>query len=139
MKKLLITVAALLVTGTAWAQMPLFAAKCQCASTVITADSNAKGQVRVNGKLAKLINRPDGQITAHSAGIYVDITPRGDQPPLVTATSKEKTVCECEILAFKAPEGSGTAGSAGGAQRASSSERAGQGQFDAHGPVKCAQ
>ncbi len=135
MKTLLFAAAATLVAGSAWAQVPLFAAKCPSG---ITADSNAKGQVYVNGKVAKLIKRPDGQITAQSAGVYVDITPRGSEPPRVTSTARDKSVGECEILSFKAPDGGGTASGAARGQRASSSERAGQGQFDARGPVGCA-
>lgn len=134
MKTLLIAVAATLVAGTASASVPLFAAKC---GQGITADSNAKGQVRVNGKLAKLINRPDGQITAQSGGVYVDITPQGDQPPRVTYTAKDKSIGTCEILSFAAPAGHSTAPTGG--HRASASERAGQGQFDARGPVRCAE
>jgi hypothetical protein len=135
MRKLLFAVVATLVAGAASAEMPLFAAKCPSG---ITADSNAKGQVYVNGKVAKLIKRPDGQITAQSAGVYVDITPQGSQPPRVTATAKDKTFGECEILSFKAPDTGGAATGAAGGQRASSSERAAQGQFDARGPVSCA-
>ncbi|MCK6553574.1 hypothetical protein L6Q96_03155 [Candidatus Binatia bacterium] len=134
MKTLLIAVAATLVAGTASASVPLFAAKC---GQGITADSNAKGQVRVNGKVAKLINRPDGQITAQSGGVYVDITPQGDQPPRVTYTAKDKSIGTCEILSFAAPAGRSAAPTGG--HRASASERAGQGQFDARGPVRCAE
>jgi len=135
MKKLLFAVVATLMASTASAQVPLFAAKC---GSGITADSNPRGQVYVNGKVAKIIKRPDGQITAQSAGIFVDITPRGSQPPRITATAKGKSVGECEILSFKAPGAAAAARSTGGAKRASSSERAGQGQFDARGPVRCA-
>jgi hypothetical protein len=134
LKKLFLAVAAALVAGSGSAQVPLFAARCPSG---ITADSNTKGQVYVNGKVAKLIKRPDGQITARSGGVYVDITPRGNEPPRVTSTARDKSVGECEILSFKAPDGGGTARSAGGAQRAPSSERAGQGQFDVRGPVPC--
>ena len=139
MKRLSFAIALIAVTfmaGTAFAEMPLFAAKC---GPNLNVDSNTKGQVYINGKVAKLIKRPDGQITARSGGVYVDITPQGDQPPKVTYTAKDKTVGVCEILSFKAPEGRGTASSAVAGQRASASERAGQGQFDARGPVKCAQ
>lgn len=135
MKKLLLATAALLVAGSASAQVPLFAAKCPSG---ITADSNTRGQVYVNGKVAKLIQRPDGQITAQSAGVYVDITPRGGEPPRVTSTARDKSVGECEILSFKAPEGGRPPHGGGGGQRVSASERAGQGQFDARGPVPCA-
>jgi len=133
-KRFVIAVAATLVAGTASASVPLFAAKCP---TGITADSNTKGQVYVNGKVAKLINRPDGQITAQSGGVYVDITPRGSEPPLVTYTGKDKSTGVCEILSFAPPAGHSAA--AGGGHRASASERAGQGQFDARGSVPCTQ
>lgn len=134
MKKLFVAVVAILIAGTASAGVPLFAAKC---ATNINVDSGSKGQVYVNGKVARLINRPDGQITARSAGIYIDITPQGSEPPRVTYTAKNKSVGECEILSFKSPDGGGAASNAGDGQRASSSERAGQGQFDANGPVPC--
>jgi hypothetical protein len=96
------------VTGTASAEVPLFAAKCPSG---ITADSNTKGQVYINGKVAKLIKRPDGQISANSHGVWVDITPRGDQPPRITYTGKDKSVGECEIVSFKAPDSGAHAGS----------------------------
>ena len=135
MKKLLIAFTAIFMAGTADAQVPLFAAKC---ASGITADSNARGQVRVNGKVAKLIKRPDGQITAQSAGVYIDITPQGSQAPRVTAAAKGKPLGACEILSFTAAGAGSSARSTGGGKRAPSSERAGQGQFDARGPIRCA-
>jgi len=101
MKKVFPAVVAIVMAGTASADVPLFAAKCPSG---ITADSNTKGQVYINGKVAKLIKRPNGQITAQFAGVYVDITPQGSQPPRVTSTAKDKTVGECEILSSKAPD-----------------------------------
>ena len=89
MMKLFLAAAAVLVAGSASAQVPLFAAKCPSG---ITADSNTQGQVYVNGKVAKLIQRPDGQITAQSAGVYVDITPRGSEPPRVTSTASRRAI-----------------------------------------------
>ena len=50
--KLLLAAAAVLATGSAWAQVPLFAATCPSG---ITADSNTRGQVYVNGKVAELM------------------------------------------------------------------------------------
>jgi hypothetical protein len=122
------------VSASAHAGVPVFAAKCGAG---ITTDSNSKGQVYINGKVAKVIKRPDGQISANSAGIWVDITPRGDGAPRVTYTAKDKTTGECEVVSFKAPGGGAHAGSA--PSRGNSSERAGRGDFDAHAPVKCAQ
>ena len=123
---------AVIASGVAHAKVPVFSAKCDQG---ITADSNANGQVRINGKLAKLTNRSNGQITAQYGGVYVDITPQGSQPPRITYTAKNKSTGTCQILGFAPPAGHAAAP---GTKRASSSERAGQGQFDARGPVKCA-
>ena len=131
----LFAVAVTLMAGTARAEMPLFAAKC---GPGLNVDSNRAGQVYVNGKAAKLIKRPDGQITARSGGVWIDITPQGDQPPRVTFTAKDKTTGVCEILSFKARGGKAAAGSVGG-QRESTAARAGQGKFDANGQIPCAQ
>ena len=66
----------------------------------------------------------------------MDITPRGDQPPFVTYTAKDKTTGECEIRSFSNAGGAPTVAPTG---RASHSERAGQGQFDARGNIPCAE
>lgn len=132
-KRLLFAAVAACIAGPASAEVPLFAAQCGAG---ITADSNPKGQVYINGKSAKVIKRPDGQLSANSAGVWVDITPHGEGMPRVTYTAKDKTTGECEILSFKAP-GGGHASSA--PSRGDSAERAGRGDFDAHGPVQCAQ
>lgn len=129
MKRLIPVLVAIFMAGTANAEMPLFAAKC---TKGLNVDSNTKRQVYINGKVAKIIKRPDGQITARSGGVWIDITPKGDQPPLVTYTAKDKTTGVCEVVSFKAP-GSGTKKT-----QASSSERAGQGIFDANGNIPCA-
>lgn len=92
--------AAALVAGTSRAQMPLFAARCPSG---ITAGCDTKGQVDVNGQVAKLVDRPDGQITAPSAGGCVDITPRGSEAPIVTATAKDQSVGRCAIVSFMPP------------------------------------
>jgi len=92
----------MLVAGTASAGVPLFAAKC---GPDLNVDTNTAGQVYMNGKVAKVIKRPDGQISANSHGMWVDITPQGDQPPRITYTAKDKTIGHCEILSFKAPGG----------------------------------
>jgi len=55
--------------------------------------------------VAKLIKRPDGQITAQSTGVYADITPLGDQPPRITYTAKDKSIGTCETLSFAPPAG----------------------------------
>lgn len=133
MKRFALAAVAALVAGSASAEIPLFAAKC---GANITTDSSAKGQVYVNGKVAKLIKRPDGQITAQSAGIYVDITPQGSQPPRITYTAKDKSIGTCEIVSFAPPHGA--AASPAAPSRPSHSERAGQGVADARTVVNCA-
>jgi hypothetical protein len=127
-----IAILALLASGAASAAVPIFAAKCP---NGVTADSNAKGQIYVSGKLAKVTEAPNGQFTALSAGVYVDITPRGSQPPRITSTGRDKTFVECEVVAFKAPDGP-TAGALS-AGREPSVVRAGRGEFDATGSVGC--
>jgi hypothetical protein len=130
----LIAILALLASGAASATVPIFAAKCP---NGLTADSDSKGRIYVSGKLAKVIKRPDGQVTAQSAGVYIDITPQGDQPPRITYTARDKSIGECEVVAFKAP--GGAAAGAPPTQREASAVRAGQGHFDATGPVACAE
>ncbi len=103
MHRFVLAFAATLVAGTAGASVPLFAARCPMG---ITADSNAKGQVYVNGKIAKLTQRPGGQVTAQSAGVYIDITPQGNQPPIVSYTARNEANGVCEVVSFKPPGGS---------------------------------
>ena len=131
-RQLLIIAAASAFTS-AYAAVPVFAAKC---GNQLNVDANPAGKVYMNGKVAKTIKRPDGQISANSAGAWVDITPRGDQPPFVTYTAKDKTTGECEIRSFSNAGGAPTVAPTG---RASHSERAGQGQFDARGNIPCAE
>lgn len=134
-KRLMLAIVAAFVTGTASAEVPLFAAKCP---TGLTVDSSRDGKVYINGKSAKVIKRPDGQISANSAGVWIDITPRGDDAPLVTYTAKDKTVGECEILSFQTAGGSAS-GTGSAPTRGDSALRAGRGDFDANAPVKCAE
>ncbi len=102
-------IAAALAIGAANASVPLFSARCPNGPTV---DSDTQGRVYVDGKAASTIARPDGQVTARSGGVYVDITPRGNQSPRVTYTARDKSIGECEIVSFRAPGSAGPAGSA---------------------------
>jgi hypothetical protein len=84
------------------ADVPRFGAEC---GEGLSVDTFATGQVRINGKDAKVIRRPDGQISANSAGVWVDITPRGGvEPPRVTYTARDKSVGECRIVSFDAAD-----------------------------------
>ena len=102
MKRLSMAIAASLLAGTASAGVPLFAAKC---GPDLNVDTNTRGQVYMNGTVARVTKRPNGQISANSRGMWVDITPQGDQPPRITYTARDKTVGGCEILSLKAPGG----------------------------------
>ena len=128
----LLVIAAALSATSAYAAMPVFAAKC---GEDLNVDTNPKGQVRMNGKLAQTTTHPYGQITARSSGAYVDITPKGAEPPHVTYTAKDKSFGTCEILGFAAPGG----GAASASKGPSHTERAGQGQFDARGDIPCSE
>jgi hypothetical protein len=132
MKRLSIAIAASLLAGTASAGVPLFAAKC---GPDLNVDTNTAGQVYMNGKVAKVIKRPDGQISANSHGMWVDITPQGDQPPRITYTAKDKTIGGCEILSFKAPGGA-QAGSSHSSALAHDAKVPGT-HYHATGPVPC--
>jgi heat shock protein HslJ len=79
-----------------------FAAECR---PDLNVQADARGAVRINGKGARLIPRPDGQTTAVAGGVYVDITPRGREPPLVTYTARDKSVGTCEVVSFREPDG----------------------------------
>ena len=113
--------------------MPLFAAKC---GPNLNVDTNTRGQVYMNGKVAKVIKRPDGQISANSQGMWVDITPQGDQPPRMTYTARDKTVGGCEILSFKAPDSGAQAGSSHSSAPAHDAKVPGT-HYHATGPIPC--
>jgi hypothetical protein len=129
MKRLLFAVAATLAAGTASAGVPLFSAKC---APGLSVDTNTADQVYINGKVAKVIKRPDGQISANSRGVWIDITPQGDRAPRVTYAAKDKSVGQCQILSFKAPDD-------GGHALESTAARAGQGKFDVRASIRCTQ
>jgi hypothetical protein len=69
-KRFVIAIAAMLVAGTASASVPLFAAKCP---TGITVDSSAQGQVYINGKVAKLIQRPGSQCASATSAWHATV------------------------------------------------------------------
>jgi len=132
MKRLSMAIAASLLAGTASAGVPLFAAKC---GSDLNVDTNTRGQVYMNGKVAKVTKRPDGQISANSRGMWVDITPQGYQPPRITYTARDKTVGNCEIVSFKAPDGA-QAGSSHASVPAHDAKIPGT-PYHATGPISC--
>jgi heat shock protein HslJ len=93
----IILAAVLLAAATAHAAVPPFTADC---APGLQVRADAQGTVRINGRVARLIPRPDGQTTALAGGIYIDITPRGSAPPYVSYTARDKSIGRCEIVAF---------------------------------------
>jgi heat shock protein HslJ len=94
--------AALTAAGAASAAVPPFTAECR---PDLNVQADARGAVRVNGKSARLIPRPDGQTTALAGGVHIDITPRGSEPPRVTYTARDKSVDTCAVVSFREPDG----------------------------------
>jgi len=96
--------AAMLVAAQAQAHaaVPAFSAECTPGPKV---EADAQGVVRIDGRVARLIARPDGQTTARAGGVWVDITPRGSEPPRVTYTARDKSVGNCEVVSFREPDG----------------------------------
>ena len=84
------------------AAVPPFTAEC---GPDLNVQADAQGAVRINGKGARLIPRPDGQTTAVGGGVTIDITPQGREPPRVTYTARDKTVGACEVVSFREPDG----------------------------------
>jgi heat shock protein HslJ len=84
------------------AAVPPFAAEC---GPDLNVQADARGAVRINGKVARLIPRPDGQTTAVGGGVYIDITPQGREPARVTYTARDKSVGTCEVVSFREHDG----------------------------------
>lgn len=135
-RRLLVIVATTAVVTAAHAAMPVFAARCVPGLDV---DTHPAGQVRLNGKHAKTVQRPDGQTTAHSAGARVDITPRGAQASHVTCTGKAPSCGTRDMLSVAAGDAKAAAPAARSPAGPSSSGRTGQDRFDARGDVPCAE
>lgn len=124
---------AALAATPASAAFPVFAAKCPGG---ITTDSSPKGVVYINGKKAAVKKFNDNAYEARSAGLTISITVDGDGPPIISYTGKHRANGICEVVSHA---GGSAAGAPAASARPSSSERAGQGQFDARGNVPCAE
>ncbi len=97
----IILAAALLATAAAHAGVPAFSADC---APGLQVRADAQGAVRINGRPARLMPRPDGQTTAYARGIYVDITPQGSAPPRVTYTARDKSTGVCTVRSAHAAD-----------------------------------
>jgi len=134
MKRLLLVLGATLIAGSANAGLPLFAAKCP---TNLNVDADRHGVVRVNGEKATVKKFSDQYYEATHAGVTIGIGLEAGGPPSVNYTGKHGVNGVCEVLSYKVS--GGESAPASGHSHATSSERAGQGQFDASGNIPCAQ
>lgn len=118
-------------SGMASAALPVFSAQC---SADISVDADKTGVVRINGKKASVKKSNETYYEARGAGVTISIALQSGEPPIVTYTGKGRAngVCQVSAAAAAAP-------AQPPAGRASSSERAGQGKFNATGNVPCAQ
>ena len=118
------------IAGNAHAGLPIFAAQCP---TAINVDADRTGTVRINGKKASLRKQNDNYYEARGSGVTISIALEAGAAPIVSYTGKHGANGICSVAdyqpAVQQPKTS----------RASSAERAGQGQFDANGKIPCAQ
>lgn len=99
MKKIILTAVALLFAGAAHARMPVLAATC---ADNVKVDTNAKGQIYINGKKAKVKKGDKDHYHATGAGITVWIAWPENREPDVSYTGKDKSDNgACEITAIE--------------------------------------
>ena len=131
MKKLPLAVIATLMTGTASAAIPVFVATCP---TDINVDSGRTGIVYINGNKAKVKKFNDNYYEAKSGHVTISVSVNPpDKAPDISYTGKGRAHGNCQVTGYEPPK------TAAAPARPSSSERAGQGQFDASGQIPCAQ
>jgi hypothetical protein len=94
MKKLLLTVFALCLAGTANAGIPLFNATCP-GNIEVHADKG--GPVYLNGKKAKLKKSNDNYYEAKGAGVTVSISINPDGSPDLSYTGKHGANGICQL------------------------------------------
>jgi len=112
------------------AGMPLFSATCP---GNINVDADRTGTVRLNGKKAAVKKINESYYEARRGKTTYSIAVDPGAPPTVTYTGKHGANGVCQVSSFK------ESGPGAEATGASSSERAGQGKFDATGQIPCAQ
>ena len=96
MKKIVLTAAALLFAGAAHARMPVLAATC---AGNVKVDTNAKGEIYINGKKAKVKKGDKDHFHATGAGMTVWIAWPENRAPDVSYTRKGGDNGVCEITA----------------------------------------
>jgi hypothetical protein len=110
--------------------LPVFRATCP---TGINVDADRTGAVYINGGKAIVKKVNDTYYEAKGSGVTISISLDPGAPPMLSYTGKGGANGICQVADY-VPSGAGDKKS-----QASSSERAGQGQFDATGKIPCAQ
>lgn len=130
MKRFVFAALASLIAGTAGAALPVFVANCP---GDINVDAGRTGVVYINGKRASVRKFNENYYEAKSRPVTISISANPGKAPDISYTGKGRANGICEVTGYEPPKAA--AASAG----PSSSERAGQGQFDASGQIPCAQ
>lgn len=118
-----------LLAGSAHAAMPVFVANCP---GNINVDSGRTGVIYINGVKGTVKKFNDNYFEAKAGTTAISITANGNKAPDISYTGKGGANGICKVSGFEAPKATPVA-------KVSSSERAGQGQFDASGKIPCAQ
>jgi hypothetical protein len=136
-KQLWITTAAFLIASGAHAAIPVFVATCP---GDINVDSGKTGVVYINSKKANVKKINNNFYEAKSGVITISVSANGDKAPDVSYSGKGRANGICQVTGFEAATPAAAAAAASTiAAEPSSSERAGQGKFDASGKIPCAQ
>ena len=98
MKKIVLTAAALQFAGAAQARMPVLAATC---AGNVKVDTNAKGEIYINGKKAKVKKGDKDHFHATGAGRTVWIAWPENRAPDMSYTRKGGDNGVCEITAIE--------------------------------------
>lgn len=99
MKKTLLILAAVAVSGTASAAMPLFSATCGGSFKV---DADRTQAVHINGQAAHVKQFSDTAFEARGAGIAVSITDQGSDAPIVSYSGRHGANGMCQVSGFRA-------------------------------------
>lgn len=138
---------AVFATSALHAAIPAFVANCPGS---INVDSGKTGVVYINNKRAQVKAINQNFYEAKSGGITISVTKNGSKAPDVSYTGPGRANGICQVTGFSnagdgsalrqpAPTSPTAPAATAGAAVLSSSERAGQGKFDASGKIPCAQ
>lgn len=119
------------MVGTASADIPVFVATCP---TDINVDSGRTGIVYINGNKANVKKFNDNYYEAKSGHVTISVSVNPNKAPDISYTGRGHANGICQVTGYEPPKAA-----AAPTDLSSSSERAGQGQFDTNGQIPCAQ